>query len=340
MSFKLSIGRTAVLGLDAYHNEAIISITPNEGVERDFLRFYLPAINYSQVQDRAIKGNTLNKAKIDALPIALPPPGEQRVIASVLAKIQRAVEVEDRRIAALKELKAATMAKVFREGLRGEALKATEIGELPGSWDVVELGSVLLGAQYGLSVRGQRSGRVPILRMNCQEDGLVVFRDLQYVDLDDAMLEAFSVDDGDLLFNRTNSFELVGRTALFQGHREAVFASYLIRLKVRREAMLPQFLNYYLNLGTTQRTLKAFATRGVSQSNISASKVKTLLVPKPALPEQLEIAGLCDTIAASIQRCAQRRVSLADLFSAALHQLMAGQLRVTPLLDQEEAPDA
>lgn len=72
--------------------------------------------------------------------IVVPPLPEQRAIASVLSKIQMAVEVQEKIVTTLKELKATTMAKLFREGLRGEPLKQTEIGEIPESWEVVHLG--------------------------------------------------------------------------------------------------------------------------------------------------------------------------------------------------------
>ncbi len=88
MSFKLTIGRTSVLSIDAFHNEAIISIYPREDVDRDFLKFYLPTINFEDHQDRAVKGQTLNRGKIDRLPVVLPPLQEQRAIADVLGNHQ------------------------------------------------------------------------------------------------------------------------------------------------------------------------------------------------------------------------------------------------------------
>ncbi|HLC20758.1 MAG TPA: restriction endonuclease subunit S, partial [Candidatus Methylomirabilis sp.] len=142
MSFKLTIGRTAVLGVNAYHNEAIIAIRPKAGVDRDFLRYYLPTIDFAQHQDRAIKGQTLNKGKIETLPVVLPPLPEQRAIVGALSKVQAAVEVQDKILATLRALKTATMGRLFREGLRGEPLKQTEIGEIPESWDIVPLGEV------------------------------------------------------------------------------------------------------------------------------------------------------------------------------------------------------
>jgi type I restriction enzyme S subunit len=81
----------------------------------------------------------METASLEYLLVPVPPLPEQRAIAAVLSKIQAAVEVQDKIVATLKELKAATMAKLFREGLRGEPLKQTEIGEIPESWGVVQL---------------------------------------------------------------------------------------------------------------------------------------------------------------------------------------------------------
>lgn len=265
---------------------------------------------------------------------------EQQLVTSILATIERAVELEAERIVTLKELKATTMANLFRRGLSGARLKHTEIGKLPEGWDVVPLGTALRTTQYGLSVRGEKTGQVPILRMNCQQDGRVVFRDLQYVTLDPAVLKAFLLRDGDLLFNRTNSFELVGRTALFGGDYECVFASYLIRLQVVEGALSPSYLNHYLNLESVQRSIKSLATKGVSQSNISASRLKRFPVPKPPLREQDEIAKIIDSLCGRLEVAQQRAAALRHLFDSSLHQFMTGQLRVTPLLEQQPHANA
>lgn len=138
MSFKLTIGRVAKLGVPAYHNEAIISIHPKDKllIDQGYLFYYLSQIDYSQYQDTAVKGMTLNKGKIDSLEIALPPLQEQRRIAHVLSTVQIAIEQQEQLIALTRELKSALMRKLFTEGLRGE--KQKETGDTVGAR---ELGS-------------------------------------------------------------------------------------------------------------------------------------------------------------------------------------------------------
>lgn len=255
----------------------------------------------------------------------------QAKIAAVLWKVQRAIEVEEKLITTVRELKRSALHQLFTHGLRNEPQKETEIGSMPESWNVVTLGDHLAQAQYGLSVRGQVAGRYPILRMNCQLNGEVVFHDLQFVDIDEKTFAAFRVNDGDLLFNRTNSYELVGRTAIFRSDRDAVFASYLIRLSLDENEFVPEFLNYYLNQSSVQADLKRFASRGVSQANISASKLKTFSVPRADLSEQREIVNKLQVIDRKISVHVRKQIVLQELFKSLLSQLMTGQIRVNDL---------
>ena len=87
MSFKLTIGRTAILGIDAGHNEAIVSIYPGDEVLKDYLFYYLPTLDYTQYQDKAIKGNTLNKTKIGNIVVTLPPVAAQQEIIEILSRV-------------------------------------------------------------------------------------------------------------------------------------------------------------------------------------------------------------------------------------------------------------
>jgi type I restriction enzyme S subunit len=273
----------------------------------------------------------LSSSRLKEFTVPAPEKKEQRKIAAVLSKIQKAIEIQESIIERTRELKKSTLHHVFTHGLRGGKTKETEIGSIPKSWDLRDLESVLKLAQYGLSVRGLSNGQYPILRMNCQIDGQVHFNDLQYVNLDNETFEKFKMDDRDILFNRTNSWELVGRTAIYHSKEPAVFASYLIRLKLDEKEINPDFVDYFFNMESTQKRLKSLASRGVSQSNISASKLKTFQIPVPALDEQLEIIKMFRTVDQKINLHTARKSSLQDLFKTMLDKLMTGEIRVKDL---------
>ncbi len=293
-------------------NQDMKALVPRPAVDADYLLYAIASRKNALTKEIGTSAHgtrRLGTSSLEQLSLPLPPKEEQRAIATVLSIIHAALEIQDGSVTRLQQLKAAVMAKLFREGLRGEPLKQTQLGEIPESWATPPLGDVVELAQYGLSIRGETNGRYAMT---------------------DEVFRAFRLRDGDLLFNRTNSLELVGRTAVFHGQREAVFASYLIRLRVKSDSINPDFLNYYLNLESTQAALKTLATRGVSQSNISATKLKLVPVPLPALSEQEDVAAALDALSSRHRAALGHRDALRELFSSVLHLLMTGQVRVSP----------
>lgn len=333
------IGRAAIwrggLEVCAFQNHLHRLRPRSEEVVPEFYRYYLEAgVTMLGLLDGVGNRTTipnLSRNRLAGLEAPKPPRDEQRMIALLLAKVQAAVETEGELVRVTRELKQAAMRQLFGHGLRGEQKKESGLGLIPEGWEAIPLGRHLKTVQYGLSVKGQPSGNTPILRMNCQVDGKVVFRKLQYVDLDDKTLSAFRVRDGDLLFNRTNSAELVGRTALFRSNKEAVFASYLIRLTLDEAIWMPEFVNYFMNMDGTQAEVKKLASRGVSQANISASKLKEFLVPKPDPAEQGEIVTHLAAIDHKLAHHEAREKLLRELFRTLLHELMTAKRRVGDL---------
>ena len=220
------------------------------------------------------------------------------------------------------------MHKLFTEGTRGEPQKETEIGLVPESWEVLPLGDLLIIAQYGMSVKGDSEGNYPILRMANQADGRIVANKLQFVEISEAEFAKFKVEWGDILFNRTNSFDLVGRTAIHDLDGDYVFASYLIRVRTDGERLNPFFLNLDFNRDETQAHLKSIATRAVSQSNISATRLKGFHIPLPRLADQEEILACVSPFDAKIALHKTNLATLQDLFRALLHEMMTARIRV------------
>lgn len=273
----------------------------------------------------------ISRSRLAALEVPHPPLDEQQAIAASLAQVREAIGRHDQIILVAQELKRAAMHKLFTRGLHGEAQKKTEIGPIPQSWVMRPIGEYAQQMQYGLSIRGASQGRYPILRMNCQQDGKVILRDLQYVDIDDKIANTYRVRSNDILFNRTNSLELVGRTAIVEFDMDIVFASYLVRISVHGRRLNSHFLNYFLNWETTQRELKKLASRGVSQANISAGKLKSFAIPIPKINEQREIVAILGVIDRKINLHRRKRAVLDDLFKTLLHKLMTGQIRAADL---------
>jgi type I restriction enzyme S subunit len=331
ISVRAPVGDVNVARDDYCIGRGLAAINGSESLDNWFL-FYLLIFAKRRLEERGT-GSTfksINKGVLQNFSIPLPPLPEQRRIAHVLSTIQRAIAAQDDLIAAAREVKRSLMQRLFTYGPGPEPAptKETEIGEMPEHWEVVRLGDVLQTTQYGLSVRADRTGKYPMLRMNNLDDGRIDALDLKYVDLDEGDFAKFRVRKRDVLFNRTNSYELVGKTAIFDTEGDFVFASYLIRVVPDAANLLPESLNYYLNWDDAQRRLKMLATRGVSQSNISATKLKRFVIGLPSITEQEEIAHSLSAADCKIEAEEQRKAALQALFKAMLHQLMTGQIRL------------
>ncbi len=305
-------------------------LKPRLGIDPLFFYYACQAI------DLPSRGYNRHFRALKETEIPTPSLHEQRSIAHTLRRVDDALSLQDEQLRTLADLKRAAMRTLFTRGLRGEAQKETEIGPMPESWEITTIDDVAVSTQYGLSMRGGTSGAYPILRMNCQEDGMVHYRDIQFVDLDPESYDKFRLRPGDLLFNRTNSIELVGRVAIVEDDRPAVFASYLVRLVVDPNRCIPEFLNYFMNWPKTQEEIKKLASRAVGQANINATKLRTVLFPLPSTGEQREIVAVLDAIDRKIDLHRRRRAAFEELFKALLHKLMTGEVRVGEL-DLSEA---
>ncbi len=160
--------------------------------------------------------------------------------------------------------------------------------DIDPQWPKVKLKDVSEGFQYGSSKKSLQSGGVVCLRMGNIQNGEIDWSDLKYAPSDEEF-EKYMLKDKDVLFNRTNSPDLVGKTAIYRGEKPAVFAGYLIRINYRQEEILGDYLNYCLNSEEAKEFCQKVKTDGVSQSNINAQILGEfkLFVPPMDLQKQI-----------------------------------------------------
>ncbi|CUS96818.1 restriction endonuclease subunit S [Candidatus Kryptobacter tengchongensis] len=266
------------------------------------------------------------------LQIPLPPLPIQKKIVSILDTIQSAIDIQNKIIEKTKELKKSIMADLFKYGgpsfRKGRKLKKTEIGEIPENWEVVKLGEVVEEISYGISKKGGEKGNYPILRMNNIEDGKIILKDLQFVKLSHEEFNKFRLKKGDVVFNRTNSLELVGKTALFELEGNFVFASYLLKIVPVSSKLLSRYLSYYFNWEPIQKKLKTLASRGASQVNISAGRLRNFKIILPPLSEQREIADILQTIDQKIEIEQKKKELYEELFKTMLNKIFNQEIDI------------
>lgn len=173
--------------------------------------------------------------------------------------------------------------------------------ELPPNWSYCCLEKIAYSFNYGTSTKSSPSGDVPVLRMGNLQEGVIDWSDLVFTS-DTAEISKYSLEPYTVLFNRTNSPELVGKTSIYLGERPAIFAGYLIRIIHVKECLNPKYLNYFLNSLQAKEYCRKVKADGVSQSNINAQKLGKFEIPFCSLQEQEEIVRRLEAL---FQKCDQ-----------------------------------
>ena len=200
---------------------------------------------------------------------------------------------------------------------------------LPDSWDLKNIGAILNNSQYGTNEASVDNGNMQIVGMKDIQDGKILTNNLTKANLTKADREKFALNKGDILINRTNSYDLVGKVGLYNSDKVVGFASYLVRLSVNRKKADSVYINLWLNSYVAQGVIKRIATRAVSQANINPTEFKKLCpVPLPTLPEQKAIADLLSTWDEAIEKTEQLIQAKEKRFYALLSKLISdnGQL--------------
>lgn len=199
---------------------------------------------------------------------------------------------------------------------------------LPDGWKSVRFRDIITFSQYGVSRAASNEGNTPILGMSNIVGGKIVAADLDSVLLSNAERSAYLLSKGDILFNRTNSYELVGKTALFDYDAPMVCASYIVRFQVDTRRALPEFICYFFNAVDSQRKLKSLATRGVSQCNINPTTLgRYFSIPLPTIGEQVAISGVLLTWDRAIEQTQKLIDAKLRLKRGLMQQLLTGERR-------------
>ncbi len=197
------------------------------------------------------------------------------------------------------------------------------------TWQTVPIGKVIRTSQYGLSLRADTVGNYPIVGMKDIQGGRVRIDSTSCVQLSEEEAREYLLADGDILLNRTNSPDLVGKVGIYRGTEFAVFASYLVRLELDKARADPDFVVQILNSEGGQRHIKQLATRAVSQSNLNPTTFKNHFpLPLPPLAEQRRIAGVLLRWDTAIEKTEQLVAAKKQRNDALSRSLIFGKVRL------------
>ena len=209
----------------------------------------------------------------------------QDEIISCMDKLQSIIETRQRELIELDRLMKARFVEMFGDPIQN-----------PKGWEVVTIGDIVTEVRYGTSKPAVEGGKYPYLRMNnLTADGHLDLNDLKYIDIPDDEIEKCVVRKGDVLFNRTNSIELVGKTAVFDLPEDMIIAGYIIRVRLT-EKMLPEVLSQYMNLEALKGILRGMAKGAVNQANINAQELQSIKVYIPEMELQKQFVKMKEQI--------------------------------------------
>jgi len=196
-------------------------------------------------------------------------------------------------------------------------------------WKIKKLCEVCKKGEYGTSSKAQPQGKLPVLRMGNIQNGRIVWDKLVYSN-NKVDNEKYLLKHNDVLFNRTNSPELVGKTAIYKSEMPAIFAGYLIRIHRKEELLDADYLNYYLNSSLAFDYGKTVVISSVNQANINGTKLKSYPLPLPTLEEQKNIVKKLDSLSTETKKLEsiyQQKISnLEELKKSILQKAFAGEL--------------
>ncbi|MGB9807687.1 MAG: restriction endonuclease subunit S [Thermosulfidibacteraceae bacterium] len=315
--------KRAMLPFNAYIVSHLCAInSKSENLLQKFLFYFF--VNQKLANKKAEGYPTLNLSEIKGMLIPLPPLEEQRKIAKVLDKIQQAIEVQDKIIQQVKNLKKSLMQKLFTEGLYGEEQKETEIGLIPKSWEVVRLKDI---AKIKLGRTPERkekkyweNGSIPWVKISDLNNSVIYYtsENISNTAFKEKFKEEF-IPKGTLLFSFKLTIGKVGILGIDAVHHEGIAS-----LFVKEDRANKKFLFYLLQSLNYDHLLDTY----VKGKTLNKEKLSILPIPLPPLEEQKQIAHILSTIDKKIEVEQKRKEILKELFKTMLHKLMSGEIRL------------
>lgn len=295
--YGASIGKI-LTGLSGAYNVAIMRAIPDTHMlQKKYLYYYLKSPYFQtailNVGSRAAQAG-FNKEDLSKLEIKCPLLSEQDSIIDILQKVESIIGKRKKELIFLDELVKARFVEMFGDPVTN-----------PMGWEVVTIREVVTEVRYGTSKPAVENGKYPYLRMNnLTVDGRLDLNDLKYIDIPKDEVEKCIVRKGDILFNRTNSIELVGKTAVFDLADDMVIAGYIIRVRLN-EKILPEVLAQYMNLEALKNIFRSMAKGAVNQANINAQELQNVKVYIPDMKLQkqfIEVKNQIDKSKVAIKK--------------------------------------
>lgn len=322
MSFKLTIGRTAIAGRDLYTNEAIAAVVPKaDSVDTTFLSYVLPIAAHAGDVDQAVKGRTLNKSKLLRLDMLLPPPHEQKRIAAVLSSVDEAIQATQAVIEQKRRVKDGLLQELLTRGVRTTRFRQSNHGQIPHHWEIATPGELAtFTGGYGFCPPDWSMKGLPIIRIQ-NLNGSSKFN---YYD--GPVREKWLVEPGDLLFAWAGSAGASFGPCIWPGPT-GVLNQHIYKL-TPNEGVDPGWLYAIMRLITSRVEERAHGFKA-TLLHVHKSDITGQLIPLPPYSEQRAISERLDAMTGSIEAGESELGVLREVKRGLLQDLLTGKVRVS-----------
>ncbi len=278
LSSRAPIGKTAIAGCEMCCNQGFKNLICSDAIYNEYLYFFLKSkTDYLNSLGRGATFKEISKSIVESIEIPLPEVNQQKEIAEKFKKLEQLISLRKQQLAKLDELVKARFVEMF--------------GTFPANpfrWSIGKIQDVVSDVRYGSSRPAVEGGKYPYLRMNnITYSGELDLRDTKRIDIPDSELDKCTVRRGDVLFNRTNSKELVGKTCVYNRDELMVLAGFVIRVRIN-ERIRPEVLSAFLNMDFSKRMLIGMCKTAIGQANINAKELQNidLYIPPIELQDQ------------------------------------------------------
>ena len=283
--FAYNPSRINVGSVDWQRCEAQVIVSPlynvfsvSDELDRQFLYYFLKSNIGRQMIRAKAAGSVRDNLKLDMLKEMTIPDSsldDQRHCVATLDNLQYLIELRKKQLNELDNLVKARFVEMF--GI----YPANQMG-----WEAGKIRDTVADVRYGSSRPAVDGGKYPYLRMNnITYGGELDLSDVKRIDVPENELDKCTVRRGDVLFNRTNSKELVGKTCVYDRDEMMVLAGFVIRVRVN-DRVLPEFLSAFLNTDFSKKTLSEMCKAAIGQANINAQEMQNIGLYLPPLELQ------------------------------------------------------
>lgn len=310
-----TLGKTCISDIRLSCNQAVLALSSKDNniVDNTYLKYWFD-FNKERIVFRQKGGaqKNLNADYIKKLGIVLPSISHQRKSVALLEQIQTLISDRIKTMDILDEYLKNIFLDMFLENPLFE----------PASKYWGKVADVLKDTIYGTAKKANSEQKgIPVIRMNnITYKGEIDIRDLKWVEPESNELEKLKLNNGDILFNRTNSKDLVGKTAVWENGDGFTFAGYIIKLVLNQKKMTPYFFSDYMNSHFGKRILFYKGKSSGSQVNFSASLLKTQKILIPPVDMQLEYEKVYRSVKSQKQSFGKSLSLLKELFQSVLNE--------------------